>query len=51
MVTLGIILLLIGIFAHIGVLLTIGIILAVVGACLILAGALGSGVAGRRHYY
>ncbi|QKW17972.1 hypothetical protein HUT16_01875 [Kitasatospora sp. NA04385] len=51
MIILGVILLVIGFLAGIPVLWTIGIILAVVGLGLVLAGALGHEVAGRRHYW
>ncbi|WP_167346467.1 DUF6131 family protein [Kitasatospora phosalacinea] len=51
MIILGVILLVIGFLAGIPVLWTIGIILAVVGLALVLAGALGHEVAGRRHYW
>ncbi|MFK0190841.1 DUF6131 family protein [Kitasatospora sp. NPDC090308] len=51
MITLGVILLVIGFIAGIPVLWTIGIILAVIGLGLMLAGALGHEIAGRRHYW
>ncbi|MFJ4674334.1 MULTISPECIES: DUF6131 family protein [Kitasatospora] len=51
MITLGVILLVIGFIAGIPVLWTIGIILAVIGLGLVLAGALGHEIAGRRHYW
>ncbi|GAA2090060.1 hypothetical protein GCM10009759_13330 [Kitasatospora saccharophila] len=51
MIILGVILLAIGFLAGIPVLWTIGIILAVVGLGLVVAGALGHEVAGRRHYW
>ena len=51
MIILGIILLLIGIFAKIGILTTIGIIVLVVGAVLLLAGATGRAIGGRKHWY
>ncbi|MGW1373107.1 DUF6131 family protein [Streptomyces sp. NPDC002446] len=50
MIILGIILLVIGFFTGISILWTIGIILAVIGAILLLLGSLGHGV-GRRHYW
>jgi uncharacterized membrane protein len=50
-IILGLILLLIGIFAHISILTTIGIILIVVGAVLFLLGSMGRAVGGRRHYW
>jgi hypothetical protein len=51
MVVLGVILLLIGFFAHISILWTIGIIVLVVGLVLILLGRTGHAVGGRRHYF
>ncbi|MGZ4612613.1 MAG: DUF6131 family protein [Kineosporiaceae bacterium] len=51
MIILGVILLLIGIFAHIPVLWTIGLILVVVGVVLYVLGATGRAVGGRRHWY
>ncbi|MFI1524740.1 hypothetical protein [Kitasatospora cineracea] len=51
MIILGVILLAIGLLAGIPVLWTIGIILGVVGLGLVVAGALGHEVAGRRHYW
>jgi hypothetical protein len=51
MIVLGIILLLIGLIAKIGILTTIGIILLIVGAVLFLLGATGRAVGGRKHWY
>jgi hypothetical protein len=51
MIILGLILLIIGIIAHISILTTIGVILLVVGAVLYLLGATGRAVGGRKHYY
>ncbi len=51
MIVLGVILLLIGIFAKISILTTIGIILAVVGVVLLLLGATGRAVGGRKNWY
>lgn len=51
MIILGLILLIIGIVAGIGILWTIGVILLVVGLILALLGAVGRGVGGRRHYW
>jgi len=51
MLILGVILLLLGIFLHIGILTTIGVILLVIGAILFILGAVGRPVAGRRHYW
>lgn len=50
-ITLGIILLIVGLLIHSSILLTIGIILAVLGAILALLGAAGRAVFGRRHYW
>ncbi len=51
MIILGIILLLIGLIAHISILSTIGFVLIAVGLVLTLLGALGRPVGGRRSYY
>ncbi|MEZ5215370.1 MAG: DUF6131 family protein [Ilumatobacteraceae bacterium] len=51
MITLGIVLLLIGVLAGIPILTTLGIILAVVGAALFLLGSTGRMIGGRRHYW
>ena len=51
MIVLGLILLLVGWLAHIGILTTIGIILVVIGAVLFLLGATGRAVGGRKHWY
>ncbi|MEV6476412.1 DUF6131 family protein [Streptomyces sp. NPDC051657] len=51
MIILGLILLVIGLIAGIGVLWTIGIILVAIGAALWALGALGHAVGGRRHYW
>ncbi|MFE9417091.1 DUF6131 family protein [Streptomyces griseofuscus] len=51
MIALGVILLVIGFLAKIAILWTIGIILLVIGLILLLLGALGHGVGGRRHYW
>ncbi|BDM69149.1 hypothetical protein HEK616_26360 [Streptomyces nigrescens] len=50
-IVLGIILLVVGFLTGIGILWTIGIILAVIGAILWVLGAMGHAVAGRRHYW
>jgi hypothetical protein len=50
-IVLGVILLIIGLVAGIGILTTIGIILLVVGAILALVGGTGRPVGGRRHWY
>lgn len=51
MIVLGVILLLIGWLTGIGILSTVGTILLVIGLILLLLGALGRPVAGRRWYY
>jgi hypothetical protein len=50
-ITLGVILLILGLFIEIPLLTTLGVILLVVGAVLFLLGAAGRAVGGRRHYY
>ncbi|HUC23950.1 MAG TPA: DUF6131 family protein [Streptosporangiaceae bacterium] len=51
MIILGIILLIIGFVAKIAILWTIGIIILVIGLILMLLGAVGHAVGGRRHYW
>jgi hypothetical protein len=51
MITLGVILLIIGLLAKVAILWTIGIILAVVGLVLFALGTVGRAVGGRRHYF
>jgi Family of unknown function (DUF6131) len=51
MIILGVILLLIGFVLKIAVLWSIGILVLVVGLILVLLGAIGRGVGGRRHYW
>ena len=51
MLILGVILLLIGLFAGIPILWTIGIILLIIGAIFWILGATGRAVAGRRYWY
>ncbi|GAB1692559.1 hypothetical protein [Krasilnikovia sp. M28-CT-15] len=48
---LGLILLLLGIFLHVSILYTIGIILLIVGAAFWILGAVGRPIAGRRYWY
>jgi hypothetical protein len=50
-IILGLILLLIGLFAKISILTTIGIILVVVGLVLVLLGSTGRAVGGRKHFF
>ena len=51
MIVLGIILAILGAVLNVGILLTIGIILIVVGVILWLLGSMGRAVGGRRHYW
>lgn len=51
MIILGIILLIIGFVAKVAIIWTIGIIVVVVGAVLMLLGMAGHAVGGRRHYF
>ena len=51
MISLGVILLILGLVLDVGILWTIGIILLVIGAVLFLLGTMGRAVGGRRHYF
>jgi hypothetical protein len=51
MIVFGLVLLIIGIVAHIPIAWSIGVIVLVVGLILMLLGAVGHAVGGRRHYY
>ncbi len=51
MITLGIILLLIGLIAKVAILWSIGIILLLVGLVLVALGSAGRAIGGRRHYF
>ncbi|MEU7038710.1 DUF6131 family protein [Streptomyces sp. NPDC046237] len=51
MIILGVILLVIGLLAGIGILWTIGIVLVAIGVVLFILGAVGHAVGGRRHYW
>ena len=51
MIILGIVLLIVGFVAKVAIVWTIGIVLLVVGAVLVLLGSMGRAVGGRRHYY
>ncbi len=51
MIILGIVLLVVGYLLGIPILWTLGIILVVVGAILVLLGGAGRAVGGRRHYW
>jgi hypothetical protein len=50
MIIAGVVLLLLGLFLHVPILWTIGVIVLIVGAVLWIAGAVGRPLAGRRHY-
>jgi hypothetical protein len=50
-IVLGLVLLIVGFIAKVAILWTIGIIVLVVGAVLVLLGATGRAVGGRRHYF
>ncbi|MER5386744.1 DUF6131 family protein [Streptomyces sp. NPDC002688] len=51
MIILGLILLVVGLIAGMGILWTIGVVLVVVGILLWILGAVGHEVGGRRHYW
>jgi hypothetical protein len=51
MIVLGVVLLLIGFIAKIPILWGIGIVVLVIGLILVILGAMGRAVGGRRHYY
>jgi Family of unknown function (DUF6131) len=51
MIVLGIVLLIIGFIAKVGIIWTIGIILIVIGAILAALGMAGREIGGRRHWY
>lgn len=51
MIIVGVILAIIGLVFGINLLWVAGVVLVIVGAALWLAGAVGSGVGGRRHYW
>jgi uncharacterized membrane protein HdeD (DUF308 family) len=48
---LGVVLFVIGLLAHISILTTIGIIVAVIGLVLLVMGSMGRPVGSRRHYW
>jgi hypothetical protein len=50
-IILGLILLVIGFVAKIAILWTLGIIVLVIGAILMILGSVGHAVGGRRHYF
>jgi uncharacterized membrane protein HdeD (DUF308 family) len=51
MIVVGLLLLLIGFIAKIAILWTLGVIVLVVGVALMILGAVGHAVGGRRHYF
>lgn len=51
MITLGIVLLILGLLTHTAILWSIGVLLVVIGAILWILGAAGRQIGGRRHYY
>lgn len=51
MIILGIILLVLGLLTKLAILWSIGVIVLAVGLLLVLLGAVGHAVGGRRHYY
>ena len=51
MIAVGVILMLLGFLLGIPLLWTVGIVLLVVGAILLIMGSTGRAVGGRRHYY
>lgn len=51
MIILGVILLLLGFVLKIVILWSIGVLVLVIGLILVLLGAIGRGVGGRRHYW
>jgi len=51
MIAIGVILMLLGFLFGIPLLWTVGIVLLLVGAVLLIMGSTGRAVGGRRHYY
>ncbi len=51
MIVLGVILLIVGLLIKISILTTIGIILLVIGLIVVLLGAVGRPLVGRRHFF
>ena len=51
MIVIGLILMLIGFIAGVPILWSVGILIALIGLVLMLMGATGREVGGRRHYY
>ncbi len=51
MIVLGLVLLLVGVFAGIIILKSLGVLLVIIGVVLLLLGSMGRSVGGRRHYW
>jgi len=51
MIVLGLVLMLVGFLTKIVILWSLGVVVAVVGVVLLLLGAAGREIGGRRHYY
>jgi hypothetical protein len=51
MIILGVALMLVGLIAKIAILWSVGIAVALIGLVLLLLGATGREIGGRRHYY
>ncbi len=51
MITVGVVLLLIGLLLGVHILWVVGVVLVVVGAALWIMGSMGRQVGGRRHYF
>ena len=51
MILLGVVLLIIGFIAKIAILWVVGVVLVLIGLALVVAGAMGRAIGGRRHYY
>ena len=51
MIVTGIILLVIGVLAEIGIVWTTGFVVMILGLIVLLLGMTGHGIAGRRHYF
>jgi hypothetical protein len=51
MIVIGLVLMLIGFLTKIVILWSVGVVVAVIGLVLLLLGAAGREIGGRRHYY
>jgi hypothetical protein len=51
MIILGVVLLIVGFLIGFPLLVTVGVIVAVIGGALMIAGKTGHAIGGRRHYY